>query len=94
MTPEPIPPNQIVIQHHASISAGEVLNVINQVVKTTLPIIVQTYPPAAGASMAVTTVLGLAELGLPVVIQIGQLISGLHNKKAATPVLTATTVTL
>ncbi len=80
MTPEPIPPAQIVIQHPASITAGEVLGIINQVVQTSLPIIIQSYPPAAGAMMTISTIIGLEKLAVPAVVQIGQLLRGLHHK--------------
>ncbi len=80
MTPEPVTPTQIVIQHSASINAGDILNVINQVVTVAVPIIVQTFPATAGASMTISTIIGLEQLAVPVVMQIGQLLRGLHHK--------------
>jgi Zn-dependent alcohol dehydrogenase len=76
-------PLTLTVSHPSSLSADEVLSIVNSAVETDAPVIVQALPLSATQSNRISAYVGLGEIGLAIITQIVQAIHAAHLAKTA-----------
>lgn len=76
------PVTSVTITHPATVSASDILTLINSAVDQETPVIVQTLQPVTPVSAQTQAYIGLGELGLGVVTAIFNGIAALKSKNA------------
>lgn len=76
-------PIVVTVQHPSTVSAADVLGIVNTAIDTDAPFIVQALPVSSASSGKISAYVGLGEIGLGVITSIINAIRAKHQQASA-----------